>query len=66
MLTTLLLFFNLSRYFIECNKGYYGDNCQSKCNCHESNTANCTRNGICICRDGFYGRYCQRSTDIKE
>lgn len=40
-----------------CPKGFYGKQCNKKCNC--ANNGRCHRTyGACLCDAGLYGRFC--------
>lgn len=40
-----------------CPKGFYGKQCNKKCNC--ANNGRCHRTyGACLCDSGLYGRFC--------
>ncbi|GFR80305.1 neurogenic locus notch homolog protein 1, partial [Elysia marginata] len=41
-----------------------GAGCEDSCNCNEENTASCTaEKGICVCKQGWEGKRCERSVD---
>jgi hypothetical protein len=50
----------------ECDPDYYGDSCASFCRsddtCHNSGL--CSRNGSCLCADGYFGAFCNVTTSI--
>lgn len=49
----------ISKWFLcaGCPKGFYGKQCNKKCNC--ANNGRCHRTyGACLCDPGLYGRFC--------
>ena len=52
------LFFRFALVCIECDAGYYGRNCEEKCNCKRGS---CDRfNGTCYCPAGWTGDDCSQ------
>ncbi|XP_052777286.1 uncharacterized protein LOC128214704 isoform X2 [Mya arenaria] len=50
---------------MECEDGFYGDNCSLECSCSKQSTERCDpKSGTCICKNGWSGNDC--SDDIDE
>lgn len=54
------MFITILLSFVECEDGFYGDNCEEECNCGPMGHCD-PITGKCSCRLGWYGATCEDS-----
>lgn len=51
-------------FFLDCDSGKYGLNCESNCSCNAQNTQSCNNvDGSCTCKTGWKGATCTDNID---
>ena len=52
----------MSYVIIACLRGWYGENCLTKCRC--AHNEECDRmSGVCVCDPGWQGTWCTEGLD---